>query len=193
MPLILEAGIKVLDIGCGSASFTTALAQKFPNSNFTGLDMSTNALKLAKETVDKSSLDNVQLIEGDCHTLQSHITCQYDMVFMYDTLHEMHDPNKVLEQVYEALKDDGSLVIFELGFHSNPVENVGDMAAAFIYGNSLLHCLPSAMQREPHIGYGACWGMEEIESTLVDAKFKVTGRFFDNKLFAPSAAFHCTK
>ena len=165
----------------------------FPKSNFTGLDISAKGLQLARETVEKNSLENVQLIEGDCHRLTHYISSQYDLIFMYDTLHDFHNPHKALEEIYKSLNDDGSFTLFDVGFHSNPVDNVGNMRAAFFYGNSLLHCLPSSMLGEPHIGYGACWGMEEIEAAVSGAKFKITRRSLDKDSFVPMAAFNCTK
>ena len=192
--IISESGIKVLDVGCGAANFTTGFAKMFPNSNFIGLDMSEKGLQLARENAIKYKLSNVEFVKGDCHKLLHYVQDQFDWIFIYDTLHDLYNPHKTLDKIYTALKDDGSFTLFEIGFHSNPTDNVGDMRAAKFYTYSMMSCLPSSMMAEPHVGYGACWGKEKVEEAVTDAKFKITGRCFNNKSpFVPLAFFHCIK
>ena len=188
-----ESGISVLDVGCGSASLTSALAKRFPNSNFTGLDISERGLQVARESVEKYNLKNIQFVKGDCHNLRQYLSSQFDLVFMYGTLHDLPNPHKALEEIYNILKNDGSFTLFDCGFNSNPSDNIGNMRAAYFYGHSLLHCLPSSMMEEPHIGYGACWGIEEMETALTGAKLKISRRSLDKEPFPPVAAYLCTK
>lgn len=169
----LESGIKVLDLGCGPGRYTNTLAQRFPNSTFTGMDISSHAIELACAVKERKGLKNVTFIEANLLNLQDDWTGAFDMVFVYDVLHDLPDPFKALSHIYRVLKDDGCLSLVDFGYHSNPVDNAGDTGAAMYYSCSQFICLPSSMNEEPHIGYGANWGMEEIEKAVKGANFKV--------------------
>ena len=117
---------------------------------------------------------------------------QFDLVFVYDVLHDLPNPHRALEEIYKVLKDDGGLSLVETGFHSNPVDNVGDMSAAMYYSLSMMVCLPSSLSEESREGYGACWGKEEIEKAIGEANFKLQGKsslvVVGSKVF-----YYCTK
>ncbi|XP_052792883.1 S-adenosylmethionine-dependent methyltransferase Rv2258c-like [Mya arenaria] len=188
----LEKGIKVLDLGCGPGNLTNILAQRFPKSTFFGLDPSDDALEIAKRDTADRSLSNVTYEKGDAHKLPEHWTANFDMVLVFDVLHDLPNPKKALEQIRRALKPDGFLSLVDFGFHSDPVDNAGDMMAAFSYSVSNFMCLANSMLEEPHTGYGACWGREEIQKTVLEAGFKMNSEsslvIVKSKCF-----FYCTK
>lgn len=182
----------MLDLGCGSGNYTNALAEIFPNSTFIGLDYSSKAVELANETKKEKNLKNITFVEGDGHNLPAEWTGYFDMVFVYDTLHDMPDPFKCLEQIHRVIKDDGCFSLVDMGFHSDPIDNVGDPKAAIYYTLSMYVCLTSSLTGEPHIGYGAMWGVEEIEKALKSKKFKIEGKG-SLSLIGTKAFFYCTK
>ena len=57
--------VKVLDIGTGSGAIALSIAQERPNFNVTALDVSKDALKIAKKNLDNLKLTNVKLIESN--------------------------------------------------------------------------------------------------------------------------------
>ncbi|XP_045204432.2 S-adenosylmethionine-dependent methyltransferase Rv2258c-like [Mercenaria mercenaria] len=188
----LESGIKVLDVGCGSGSYANVLAQRFPNSTFVGLDYSEVGVEKANRTKSKKGLTNITFTTGDAHNLPEEWTESFDFVFVYDVLHDLPNPHKALEQIYKVLKNDGYFSLIEIGFHSNPVDNAGDRSAAMYYACSSFICLPSSMTQEPRIGYGACWGREEIEKAIKQANFKISGKS-SLIVIGTKAFFLCTK
>ena len=161
-------------------------------SHFTGLEYSEKGLKIGRENAKKDNVNNVSFIHGDAHDLHDSWSGKFDLVFVYDVLHDLPNPQKALEEIYKVLKDDGGLSLVEIGFHSNPSDNAGDMTAAMYYSLSMLVCLPSSLSEESREGYGACWGKEEIEKALVKAKFKLQGK--SSMIVAGTKAFfYCTK
>ena len=54
----LSIGIKVLDVGCGRGMIVSRLAELYPNSNFTGLDLSQEAIELARNLASQKGLQN---------------------------------------------------------------------------------------------------------------------------------------
>ena len=135
---------------------------------------------------------NVSFVSGDAHNMPQAWKGQFDLVFVYDVLHDLPNPHKALEEIYKVLKDDGGLSLVEIGVHSNPVDNVGDMSAAMYYSLGMMVCLPSSLSQESREGYGACWGKEEIEKAIGEANFKLQGKsslvVVGSKVF-----YYCTK
>ena len=76
----------------------------FPNSNFIGLDISEKGLQLARENATKYELSNVEFVKGDCHKLPHYVQDQFDWIFIYDTLHDLYNPHKALDEFYAAIK-----------------------------------------------------------------------------------------
>ncbi|WAQ99295.1 Y2258-like protein [Mya arenaria] len=187
-----ESGIKVVDLGCGPGNYTNILAQRFSNSSFVGLDYSEPAIQMANKDKAERGLSNVTFHVGDAHNLPEDWTESFDMVFVYDVLHDLPDPHKALKQINRILKPDGCFSLIEVGFHSDPVDNAGDMSAAMYYSNSTFICLASSMTGEPRVGYGACWGREEIEKAVLGAGFKISGES-SLVVMGTKCFFFCTK
>ena len=183
---ISESGINALDIGCGTASITQGLAKRFPNTQFIGIEYDDFALEIASKTTQ--NLSNLTIMKGDVENLEASCDKQFDYIFMYDVLHDLPRPHKALEEIYKVLEDNGSFSMIDGSFHSKPLDNVGDKEAAMYYSMSMFVCLPASMQSEPYIGYGACWGMEEMEKALKEANFNVSSVVKGSYVY-----FHCTK
>lgn len=189
----LESGIAVLDIGSGSGNFILEIAKRYSHSHFTGLEYSEKALEMARGNVAKETLSNVRFIKGDVHDLPDAWFGQFDWVCINDTLHDLHNPFKALDEIYTVMKGDGMFSVFDFGYNSNPDDNVGDMQAAMGYSISIGGCLPSSMKESPHVGYGTCWGKEEIEKAITGAKFKIQVQSICPGVVFPTCFFHCTK
>ena len=165
---------------------TIGLAKRFPNTRFTGLECDDYAIELASKNAQ--NLSNLTIMKGDAENLQVSCDKQFDWVFMHDVLHDLPRPHKVIEEIYKVLKDDGSYTLIDGSFQSNPLDHVGNKFATMCYSISMFICLPASMQSEPHIGYGACWGMDNIEKALKEAKFNVS-----SVVKGSYAYFYCTK
>lgn len=114
------------------------------------------------------------------------------MVFLYDALHDLPNPQRGLEELYRVLKDDGCMSLIEVGFHSDPIDNAGNFAASMFYTMGMFICLTSSLTAPPHIGYGAMWGVEEIEKTVRSKNFKISGEDCVVRV-GHKVCFHCTK
>jgi len=171
----LESGICMLDVGCGTGTFTYALAKHFPKSTFIGMEYSEKALVIARAKNEQMQLDNVTFEYGDAQALPEKWTGHFDLVLLYDVLHDLPNPHKCLDQVYQVLKPDGVLSLVEQAVAGDPMDNRGGvgMTTGF-YTPSMFVCLPSSMMGEPHVGYGAFWGIENIEKAILDHHFKIS-------------------
>jgi ubiquinone/menaquinone biosynthesis C-methylase UbiE len=112
MNVLKEVGIKegshVLDYGCGPGSYATAVAELLGKSGKVyALDINPAAIKTVKKLASKRQLTNVETILSDHKTgLPGN---SIDVVLLYDTFHDLSDPNTVLEELYRILKPNGIL------------------------------------------------------------------------------------
>ena len=136
--------VKVLDVGTGSGAIALSIAQERPQFSVTALDISNDALAIAKKNLDTLKLNNVNLISSN---LLDNIGSQkfniiaanlpyvtfeeYEMLPLDVKLHEpqlaLTAPNNGLELLYktadslkEHLTSDGC-AIFELSPHQAPI------------------------------------------------------------------------
>ena len=54
----LQTGIEVADVGCGSGHAVCLMANAFPNSKFTGYDISEEGISRGKKEAEEKGLDN---------------------------------------------------------------------------------------------------------------------------------------
>ena len=112
MDVLKEVGIKpgfqVLDYGCGPGSYITPLAELAGESGkIYALDIHPLAVQAVQRIASKKQLTNVEAILSDCKTgLPDN---SVDVVLLYDTFHDLGDPNGVLAELHRVLKPDGTL------------------------------------------------------------------------------------
>ena len=110
--ILKEVGIKlgfcVLDYGCGSGSYTFAAAQFVGKSGKVyALDIHPLAIQRVQSMATKKQLTNVETICSDCATgLPGN---SVDVVLLYDTLHDLSEPDEVLAELHRVLKPNGIL------------------------------------------------------------------------------------
>ena len=86
--------VKVMDLGCGNGGFLFDLKKEFKDEVHTiGVDL------LAPE----KHCDEV--IVGDA--VEVKFPCEVDFVFSFRTLHEVGEPEKIIEKVYNSLAEGG--------------------------------------------------------------------------------------
>jgi SAM-dependent methyltransferase len=138
----LEAGSDVADVGCGSGRALTALARAFPVSRFTGFDVSPQVLARARENAERAGVaGRTRFVD---HDIVDGVPGQYDLITMFDALHDLPDAIEVARSVYAALRPGGTFVLLELQSSARPEENVGPIAA-LLHSTSVMYCVPTAV------------------------------------------------
>lgn len=112
MDLLKEAGIEprfcILDYGCGPGSYIAPLAQLVGTSGeIYALDIDPLAIKEVQRAAGQKAITNVKTIESDCQTglPDNHV----DVVLLYDTFHNLSQPDDVLGELHRVLKSGGTL------------------------------------------------------------------------------------
>lgn len=165
----LTAGGSVVDIGCGVGSALTILAGRFPNSQFTGIDQSRDAIASARRRADSAGLKNVKFEVADAEESLSTLL-DLDLVMAANLVHDLSDPAKFFGKVRTILRPGGLLYIHELNATTDMAVNVQDPHALGMLGFSLYHCIPLA-QRQKGVVPGPMWGRERYLDALASSGF----------------------
>jgi ubiquinone/menaquinone biosynthesis C-methylase UbiE len=110
--ILEEVGIKpgshLLDYGCGPGGYITAAAELVGKSGkIYALDINPIAIQSVQNISSKKKLMNVETILSDCKTgLPDN---SLDVILLYDTFHDLSDPNGVLKELHRVLKPKGIL------------------------------------------------------------------------------------
>ncbi len=127
----LEKGIDVLDVGCGSGRALIAMATRFPNSRFTGYDLSEAAIATAQSEASDRGLINIQFQAKDAAQLDE--VEQYDLICTFDAIHDQAKPDVVLRGIHQALRSDGTYLMQDIRASSQVHKNF-DHPAAILFG-----------------------------------------------------------
>ena len=98
---LLPEGAKILEVGCGGGYFLKWLEQQY---NIVGMDISSEALKLAKWKT------NARLILGDAQNLPFE-SRSFSAVIAFDLIEHLEKPEEFLAEAYRMLCVPGFLII----------------------------------------------------------------------------------
>ena len=168
----LAKGISVLDIGCGSGRIINRLSELYPNSRFTGIDISVEAIGTARADASQKRTRNVEFIVRDLSDFDKTADPEaYDLVTSFDAIHDQIKPLNVLQGIYRALKNDGVYLMQDIRGSSHVYNNVDHPIGTFIYTISTMHCMTVSLSQGGD-GLGAMWGEEKAREYLGKVGFQ---------------------
>jgi 2-polyprenyl-3-methyl-5-hydroxy-6-metoxy-1,4-benzoquinol methylase len=168
----LAAGIRILDVGCGSGRILNRLAELYPNSRFTGIDLSAEAVETARAEVSHKRLRNVEFISRDVSDCD--VTAEpeaFDVVTTFDAVHDQARPLSVLRGIHRALKPDGVYLMQDIRGSSHVHNNIAHPLGTLLYTVSCMHCMTVSLAQGGE-GLGAMWGEEKTREYLQRAGFR---------------------
>ena len=164
----LERGIDVLDIGCGSGRAANLMAQTFPNSRFTGYDLSEDGIARARDEAGRLGLSNVRFEVNDVARLGE--AAAYDLITAFDAIHDQADPAAVLAGIARALRPEGAFLMQDIAASSRLENNMDHPIAPFLDTISCMHCMTVSLA-QGGAGLGTMWGEERAREMLAEAGF----------------------
>ena len=104
----IEPGFHVLDYGCGPGSYIVPLVKLVGESGkIYALDIHPLAIQMVQDIAARKGLRNIETIHSDCATgLENSVL---DVVLLYDTYHDLTDPDGVLKELHRVLKPNSLL------------------------------------------------------------------------------------
>jgi len=168
MPKRLQAGIDVLDVGCGAGHAINLMAQAFPDSRFTGYDFSEEGVAAGRAEAAEWGLANARFNVKDVSTLAE--PASYDLITAFDAIHDQAQPTGVLKAIADALKPDGVFLMVDIAASSNLHENLDHPLAPMLYAVSTMHCMTVSLALDGE-GLGTMWGEQLARQKLAEAGF----------------------
>jgi SAM-dependent methyltransferase len=168
LPGRLTEGADVADIGCGSGHSINVMAQAFPASRFTGIDFSDEGLATGRAEAQRLGLANASFVAEDVATLE--VTDAYDVITVFDAIHDQAQPARVLANIHRALRPGGIFLMVDIKASSRLEDNIGAPMAPYLYTVSTMHCMSVSLGLDG-AGLGTCWGRQLATSMLADAGF----------------------
>jgi SAM-dependent methyltransferase len=161
----LEAGARVADVGCGHGVSTIMMAEAFPNSQFIGIDFHDASVAHAKKHAN-----GARNIRFETARAQDFAGRNYDLVTVFDALHDMGDPVGAARHIRETLSPDGTLMIIEPRAGDRLEENLNPVGRVY-YAFSATICVPSALGQEAGDVLGAQAGEARLTEVLREGGF----------------------
>ena len=168
----LAKGIRVLDIGCGSGRIMNRLAELYPNSRFTGIDLSAEAIGTACGEASQKGLPNSKFFIRDMSDFDRTAEPEaFDLITTFDAIHDQAKPFNVLQGIHRALKTEGVYLMQDIRGSSYVYNNVGHPIGTFLYAISTMHCMTVSLAQGGE-GVGAMWGEEKVREYLKKVGFR---------------------
>jgi len=155
----LESGARVADVGCGHGASTILMAQAFPNSQFVGFDYHREGIETARGRAEEAGVASRATF--DAVPAAAYPGEAYDLVTMFDCLHDMGDPVGAARHVRQSLAEDGTWLIVEPFAGDRIEDNLNPVGRAY-YSFSTLLCTPASLSQEVGLALGAQAGEARI-------------------------------
>jgi SAM-dependent methyltransferase len=164
----LEAGAEVADVGCGHGASTIVMALAYPRSRFVGSDYHLPSIEIARSRAEAAGVgDRVRFEVADATGFTGR---DYDLVTMFDCLHDMGDPVGAARHVRDAVAGDGTWMIVEPRAGDRVEDNLNAVGRAF-YGFSTLLCTPASLAQPVGLALGTQAGPARIREVTTAGGF----------------------
>jgi len=164
----LETGGRVADIGCGHGASTILMAEAFPASEFVGSDYHEGSVQAARAAAERRGVaDRVSFEAASAKEFRGG---PFDLVCVFDALHDMGDPVGAARHVRDVLADDGTWMVVEPAAGDSIEENLNPVGRIF-YGGSTMLCTPASLSQEVGLALGAQAGEQQLTQVLNEGGF----------------------
>ena len=164
----LEAGARVVDIGCGAGGAALLIGSAWPSSHVHGYDISLHALSRAEEKKASAGAANVQF--SDPRTSPVPQDGSVDLVCTFDCIHDMTHPAEMMRTIRKAISPDGTWLLVDIKAQESLSDNIRrNPMASMLYGISVLSCMSSAMSSPDGAGLGTL-GLPESKAREMAAE-----------------------
>jgi SAM-dependent methyltransferase len=161
---------RIADVACGHGRSTLAIARGYPTVLVDGIDLDEPSIDAARELLSASGLeDRVAFHHRDA--ADPELTGRYDLVTLFEALHDMTHPVDVLATLRAMLAPGGCLFMADEKAAEHFSPDAGETERLH-YGFSVLHCLPVGMQGENPAGTGTVMRPDTVRRYAAEAGFE---------------------
>jgi 2-polyprenyl-3-methyl-5-hydroxy-6-metoxy-1,4-benzoquinol methylase len=151
----LRAGAsRIADVACGAGWSSIGLARAYTLASIDGFDLDAASVELAKQNLAREDASvrhrvTFELRNASDPTLAS----SYDLVTIFEALHDMSNPVAALRSVKQMLAPGGTVLVVDERV-AEEFTAPGDEVERLMYGWSILHCLPAGMAEQSSAATG---------------------------------------
>ena len=156
----LERGAIVADVGCGHGTSTRIMAEAFPKSEFVGIDFHEESIAEARQAAN--GLPNVRFETARAQDFEGG---GFDLITLFDALHDMGDPVGAARHIASRLAPDGKVMLVEPMAGDALEQNLHPVGRIF-YAASTNFCVPASLGQEVGAALGAQAGQKRLEAVL---------------------------
>jgi 2-polyprenyl-3-methyl-5-hydroxy-6-metoxy-1,4-benzoquinol methylase len=168
----LRRGARVADVGCGHGASTIVMAKAFPESRFFGFDAHEASVEAARRrAAEEGVAERVEFATATAKTFPG----SYDLVTLFDCLHDMGDPAGACVHIRSRLQADGTLMVVE-PFAADALDGNLNPVGAVYYAFSTLLCTPSSLSLVVGAALGAQAGEARLREVALGAGFSALRR-----------------
>jgi len=160
---------RVADIGCGTGWSSIALARAYPKARVDGIDLDTASIELARQNAIAEGLtDRLSFAVRDAS--DPRMRGRYDLVTIFEALHDMARPVEALRAARAMLAEGGHVLIADERVHES--FQAPNQPERLFYSWSVLFCLPTGMADQPSAGTGAVMRPDTLRAYAAEAGFR---------------------
>jgi 2-polyprenyl-3-methyl-5-hydroxy-6-metoxy-1,4-benzoquinol methylase len=169
----LTDGARVADVGCGHGASTIIMADTYRNSNFVGIDFHEASINHAKKAANGQGNLRFEVARA-----QDYAGANFDLVTVFDALHDMGDPVGAAAHILKTLNPDGTLMLVEPLAGDSLKDNLNPVGRIY-YAFSTNICVPTSLNQEVGAALGAQAGEKRLTEVLHEAGFTRVRRAAD--------------
>lgn len=161
---------RVADLACGGGWSSIAIARAYPGVTVHGYDLDEPTIKQASSAAASARLSHrVHFFVTDA-AVAADAKSTYDLVTIFEALHDVPDPVGVLRAALKMLREGGVMLVMDERV-AEEFTAPGDDVERFMYGWSLTVCLPAGMSEQPSAATGTVMRRATLERYAKEAGF----------------------
>jgi 2-polyprenyl-3-methyl-5-hydroxy-6-metoxy-1,4-benzoquinol methylase len=164
-----EPGAVVADLACGVGWSSIAIARAYPEVRVDGYDLDEASIQAANTNAAEAGLsDRVTFHVRDAG--DSALAGRYDLVTVFEAIHDMSRPVEALRTARSLAGDDGSVLVVDEKV-ADSFTAPGDEVERLMYAYSVLCCLPAGMSEQPSAETGTVMRTDTFRRYAEEAGF----------------------
>ena len=160
---------RVADLGCGAGWASIELAKAYPHLRIDGFDADEASIAQARRNAAAHGV--TERVRFEVCDLADPADHRYDVVLLFECLHDMAYPDRVLRNVRTAVADDGWVVVMDEAVDEELVAPTEDLVQRFFANASPLWCLPQGRTAPDARPVGAVMRPDTLRSLAAEAGF----------------------
>jgi Methyltransferase domain len=168
--LLADPPARVADVACGAGWSSIAIARAYPNTRVDGLDLDEASIELARSNARETGLaDRLRFHLRDA--ADPALAGRYELVTVFEAIHDMSQPVEALRAMRGLAAKSGAVLVVDERV-ADSFTAPGDDVERYMYGWSILCCLPTGMASQPSAATGTVMRADTLARYAMEAGFQ---------------------